>query len=492
MTFSGNPRPARARGTVLVIVLWIALGLVSITLYFGHTMLFEFRSSDNATAAVEAEQAIEGAARYVLYLLSNPDAPGVLPDVNSYSRNELPVGDANFWFIGRNPDLTAQMIETEPHFSIVDEGSKLNLNTVTAAMVETLLEQLGYVSAELAASIIDWRDTDDTPGTNGAETETYSRLAPAYSAKNARFDSVDELRMVHGALPELIYGEDANRNGILDPNEDDGDLSPPADNRDGQLNRGLIEFFTVFSRAPNKRIDGSALINVTRVATQTQGGQGGAAGGGDAEAEPGNNVDAYGQPLDLLTLLNLRLGQDRAEQIIGRFGNNTTNNSVLQFFARSGMTTEEFDEISGDLTVSTNDFTEGLINVNTASEVVLACVPGIGAANAAALVARRQQNATSTNSVAWVAEVLDQNAINQAGPYLTDRSYQYSADVAAVGRHGRGYRRVQFVFDAAEGVPKIVYRRDLTGLGWALGRPVRERILYADRQSPDALTRSNR
>lgn len=479
------------RGTVLVIVLWIALGLVSITLYFGHNMLFEFRSSDNATAAVEAGAAIEGAARYVTYLLSNNTSPGVLPDIDSYLRDEVPVGEANFWFIGRDRDAAQTQMDV-PFFSVVDEGSKLNLNTATQEMIEALLLQLNYTSVELPPSVIDWRDTDETVTQNGAEAEVYSRLQPAYLAKNNRFDSVDELRMVYGATPDLVFGEDANRNGILDPNEDDGDLSPPTDNRNGQLDRGLSEFFTVYSRMPNKRIDGSPLVSVAAITSQQQGGAGGQGGQqtGQQDVEPGNNVDENGQPLDLLTLMTLRLGSDRAEEVMGTFGNGATNTSVLEFFVRSGMTAEEFDQIAGDLTVSTNEFTEGLINVNTASEVVLACVPGIGLTNAPALVARRQQNATHTNSIAWVAEVLDRAAATLAGPHLTDRSYQYSADIAAVGHYGRGYQRTQFVFDSAEGVPKIIYRRDLTGLGWALGRQVRERILLSDSTSRNALTRS--
>jgi len=53
------------------------------------------------------------------------------------------------------------------------------------------------------------------------------------------------------------------------------------------------------------------------------------------------------------------------------------------------------------------------------------------------------------------------------------------ADIAAVGLHGRGYRRVRFVFDTVEGTPKIIYRQDLTHLGWALGKDARQNLLTA-------------
>ena len=63
---------------------------------------------------------------------------------------------------------------------------------------------------------------------------------------------------------------------------------------------------------------------------------------------------------------------------------------------------------------------------------------------------------------------LGTNAIPPAGPWVTAHSWQFTADIAAVGRFGRGYRRVRFVFDCSSGVPQIVYpaRPDLFGLGF--------------------------
>jgi hypothetical protein len=57
--------------------------------------------------------------------------------------------------------------------------------------------------------------------------------------------------------------------------------------------------------------------------------------------------------------------------------------------------------------------------------------------------------------------------------YVTTQSFQFTADIAAVGPFGRGYRRVKFIFDISEGTPKIIYRQDLSRLGWALGEKAR-------------------
>ena len=69
------------------------------------------------------------------------------------------------------------------------------------------------------------------------------------------------------------------------------------------------------------------------------------------------------------------------------------------------------------------------------------------------------------------------NLVTQVGPYVTGHSWQSSADIAAVGHFGRGYRRVKFIFDCSSGVPQVVYRQDLTYLGWALGKRIHDDLL---------------
>src|SRR4051812_48204053 len=141
-------------GSVLIIVLWVALGLVSIALYFANSMSFEMRASDNAVASIEAQQAIDGAARYINYLLANRGNPGLVPDVQNYLSEEVPVGEATFWLIGR-PTNSIPLTD-RPAFGLVDEASKLNLNTATPEM----LQALPNMTAEFAAAIKDWRDSD--------------------------------------------------------------------------------------------------------------------------------------------------------------------------------------------------------------------------------------------------------------------------------------------------------------------------------------------
>ncbi|MEY2429992.1 MAG: hypothetical protein QOJ40_2877, partial [Verrucomicrobiota bacterium] len=100
------------------------------------------------------------------------------------------------------------------------------------------------------------------------------------------------------------------------------------------------------------------------------------------------------------------------------------------------------------------------------------------------LISYRQTNPDKLTSIGWVVDALGQNntaALQalQAEDCLTTQSYQVSADVAALGPNGRGYRRVRFVIDTSDGTPKVIYRQDLTHLGWALGKQTRDTWVLA-------------
>ena len=96
----------REKASVLIIVLWVAIGLVSIALYFANSMTYELRASDNRVCGLAADQAIEGAARYVGFILGNYATNGAVPNSALFPCEAVPVGDAKFWLIGR--DTTGQ------------------------------------------------------------------------------------------------------------------------------------------------------------------------------------------------------------------------------------------------------------------------------------------------------------------------------------------------------------------------------------------------
>jgi len=100
--------------------------------------------------------------------------------------------------------------------SIIDEAGKFNLNSLvdnngkTAATAQQTrykqlrrLFELLQLDEELVDPIVDWIDIDSEPKPFGAEDETYRSLIPSYTAKNARFNTLEELHMVKGISDDV-------------------------------------------------------------------------------------------------------------------------------------------------------------------------------------------------------------------------------------------------------------------------------------------------
>lgn len=77
---------------------------------------------------------------------------------------------------------------------------------------EAFLRDRNLDAMELIGNLVDWVDTDDTraSGEGGYEDGLYEKLEPAYVAKNASFDTPEEVRMVEGWQDDVYerWGED--------------------------------------------------------------------------------------------------------------------------------------------------------------------------------------------------------------------------------------------------------------------------------------------
>ena len=380
----------------MIIVLWIAFGLVSVTLYFGRSMFFEYKGANQATAGAQAEQANNGALRYFFYTLNNAlEEEGDFPSELIMQTEQIQIGQATVWMLGRSGETVTL---TDPHFGVIDECAKININTAPFEV----LELLPTITPEFAAAIVDWRDEDDDVTENGAEALMYSLQSLPYGCKNAPFETVEELRLVYGATVEMLYGEDTNLNGVLDPSENDGMQTPPLDNQDGILNFGILEHVTIYSKM---------------------------------------------------------LAEEESEDM------DSSNNSENQAGNRNSQ-----QQRGGEEEVPFQ------VNVTTASAIVLACLPGMDEATAQQIVSYRLANPDSTEGLEWVSEAVDSEMVQQALPYLTDKTQQFTVDLAAIGSNGNGYRRVRYVVDASGEAPVVLHRRDMQRFGWALGPTLLEKV----------------
>lgn len=425
------------RGLVFVVLMWVITALTSVAIYFAHSSRLAYLAAEATASGFQADHAAVSAVEYVRLAIETINTPGTIPDLEAegYELEAVTVGDARFWLVGRDP--AAIEAPSAPAYRITDEAGKLNINTADPEM----LEKLPGMTAELAAAIVDWRDEDDDVSANGAESEYYLTLATPYRAKNAAFESIDELRLLAGADPEVLEGEDRNRNGVLDPNENDGDTSWPPDNEDGTLQPGILAFVTVHSREPNTRTDGREKVNLRGPSARS----------------------------DLEELVRVTIGSGVFQQILANAGNDLGRpESVLEFYLESGLSETQFRQIEPSLTASPGDYRTGAINVATAPREVLACLPGVTEEQAIELcTAREALDAEQLKSVTWLTTVLDPDTCRLAGPHVTAQGWQVGIDVVAVGKSGNGFRRLLAVLDTEEG--NVIYRRDMAREGWPLG-----------------------
>ncbi len=271
MKSSSRPHPAARpdhAGTALIVVL-VVIVILSLAAYtFSELMLVESQATNRYGRDVQARSYADSGVELVAAQLGtlDPEAPeDLFHNPELFSGVLLRDGDSD-WNRGRVSLISpveADSTSTQIRFGLQDESARINLNAIsqfglTEEQERNLLMNLPGMFEELADAVLDWVDADDTPRDYGAESESYVNVLPP----NGPLTSLDELLYVVGVTPDLLYGEDANRNGLLDPNENDGDLTPPLDDADGLLNPGWSALLTVYSRETNLRSDGTEKINV--------------------------------------------------------------------------------------------------------------------------------------------------------------------------------------------------------------------------------------
>jgi type II secretory pathway component PulK len=417
------------------VTLWIILALTALVLSLAHEMRVEAQCSANSLAAAQADAVQQGAIQYVLARVDSLE--GELPLAEDTPAEGVQIGDGAFWILHNSSDHRTL------EYGITDEAGKVNLNA-NVPNVSEMLQKLPGMTSELAASIVDWQDGDDEATPGGAESQYYLLQADPYECKNGPFESVGELMLVRDMTPEVFLGEDANRNSVLDGNENDAAARLPADDDDGQLGLGIADLVTVRSREANISADGQRRINVN-------------------DARPQQMAAVLGG-----VLTGDRLAQVQATAMSGRPYLN-----MIDFYFRGGLTMDEFRRLTDKLTTDSSASRRGLVNINSAPAEVLACLPGLDDNDAAALVAWRSQAGGDLSSIAWLAEALPREKAIAAGGSVTTRTYYFSADIVAVSPDGRAFRRCRVEIDATTSPPKVVFYQDLTALGWPLEPEIR-------------------
>jgi DNA uptake protein ComE-like DNA-binding protein len=422
--------------------MWVLIALVGLVLVMARWARVETRASGNRLATAQAAMAVRAGEQFVLSQIGQTGTDATFSQLTA--PEAVPVGEgvtggiptACFWVV--RADRENDRVQD---FGVEDEGSKININ---AAGLRQLV-MLPGMTVDVAAAIIDWRDEDETPGQNGAEQESY----PSYRVKNGPFETVEELLMVRGVTPELLYGMDANRNGVIDLEESAATAGPlgitSSANAANDTSRGWMPF-----------------LSVTGPGNPPQGGQ--------------QLTNVNGQTGPVLEVLRSALEPSRLNEVAPLVEGGRPFRNMLDFYVKTKLKPEEFKLVADRLTATVQNApaNDTRVNVNTAPREVIRCLPGLEDADAQAIVAARAE--ADTTNLAWLAGAIDRNKAVGIGDQVTGRSYRYSADVIGVSADGRAYQRVRIMVDATSNPARIVYRRDLTDVGWSLGQDVRQGI----------------
>jgi hypothetical protein len=303
--------------------------------------------------------------------------------------------------------------------------------------------------------LLDFLDSDDTPRPEGAEQEYYDNLPIPYRVFNGPLNTLDEILLVRGFTPALLYGEDANWNFQLDPNEDDGEVQFPPDNKDGKLDCGLRQYLTVCSYDLNQDADGRPRIDLNNPDAALTSDQ------PNAEELPAPMV-AY---IEALRRSKVRIEQP-ADLLEAKA--KLQDEAGKEVDMESGVGKTELPVLLDRFTTTSDQRLPGLIDVNNASATVLQALPGIDEALADSIVsARRNLREEQKRTPAWLYQegVLDADQFKKLMPYVTARGFQYHFHVVGYGVPSGRYRVLEAIIDTADATPNITYLRDITRLG---------------------------
>ncbi|MEY3458269.1 MAG: putative type secretion system protein [Planctomycetota bacterium] len=522
---------ARSRGFVLLLVLTVTLMLSFAVYSFSTLMATSAAASRTGLQQLQRRQLAESAMAVAAEQIRRREPNPVSAPM------ELRLPDGTPVLLAVFPGIPAN--DSKPVFGLRNESAKLNLNTLPVQpsrrqQARRRLSVIPGMTPAIADSIMDWLDPDDEPTENGAEAAWYLNQSPPRLPGNGPFRELHELLQVRGISRDLLYGEDQNANGLLDPEENDGNRSLPPDNSDGLLQAGLSEYLTTLSAESIRTTEGSSIIwlnnpHLPQLYDQIQAKFGSEAAlyltaarltgvtwlddvrpdqGEDQEirrlerleqaAERLNaqlglgNPGSTGSTSTSATRGGLRLdrkGVFRFRSHVDLFGGQVRvtiggKDQLLESPWPSDASTMErmLPEFEQVFTLTPESVVEGRININLASEPVLASLPGLSESQARAIRVlqpdSRGLEQPGFGTVAWLVSrgVLNAGELRAIAPQITIGGGVVGG--LAVGQI-EGFpaaAAVQFQCDFTGRAPRIIWMRDLPVMAAEdLGLPGRNR-----------------
>lgn len=487
---------------VLLLVL-VVLAMLSLTAYtFAEWMLAEYESTDAHGRSVQAQAlAFSGVELLKVRLGEDPQTLlnlGGMYDNAPQFQGRLVLDDPQAEFRGRFA-VIARSVDDEGYlggirFGLEDESTRLNLSTLISVdatgdgAARALLMGLPGMTEEVADAILDWIDADDELREFGAEANEYAALDPPYAPKNGPLETIEELLLVQGVTPWLLFGADANRNGIIDPEEEAATgLLTEDSGEEGALDFGWSAYLTLHSMENNLDADGLPRIDINQDDLETLH-DALAEALGEREATfivamrqfgpytPRTRGEASTTPVTLdfdqpgsftfTTILDLigpmvQVRQAGADPIT----------LATPFPDNSGAMGGYLPDISDKLTVNSSTTIPGRININQAPRAVLLGIPGMSEEVVDQIISLRQPEDDGTlparQHETWLLleGLVTLDEMKQLMPFVCAGGNVYRGQVVGYYEQEGPAARIEVVLDTTGGQRRLVFWRDISHLG---------------------------
>ena len=494
----------RHSGIVLIVVL-VLVAVLSASIYgFVDRMLVEQRAVRFATQQAQSRQALHaGVAAIQVMLADSPSIVavngGVYNNPARFAQQSVPSGitetsDACLLSVV-SPIIQMTGSYSGLRYGLWDESSKLNLNTLVQhfsdkQQQETALLALPGMTSPVAQAILDWLDSDNESRPEGCESDYYTSLAQPYQARNGPLKSVEELLLVRGITPALMFGLDQNRDGVISESEAISNTSSSTDNVSGSMDFGWYPYLTIWSAEKNvnqfglPRIDlnGSDLQQLSTDLSAVLDSEWVAfilafrVGQAYAGADPGETMN--GRSVDLNSG-----GQQKIDNVLSLIGARVQvtfpgekQPTVLKspFSADPAQAASYLVRLLDAVAVDGQSNFPGRINVNQAPFSVLATLPGLDPTKISLILSQRIVDPIASDETQWFPTwlftqgILSLEEMKAIYPYVTGGGSVYRAQI--VGTQVTGVEsRAEVVVDATQNAPRVILWKEMTSAGGQVG-----------------------
>ncbi|MGO8746211.1 MAG: general secretion pathway protein GspK [Thermoguttaceae bacterium] len=502
----------RRRGMILVVVLVVIAMLSLAALTFGQMMLVERRAANLSARMVQARTLTDSGVDLIRVFASQEqetldDAGGIYNNTAQFQGvlvvpGEKPHDRGRFAVV--SPALDGQGNYAGIRFGLEDESAKINLNALVQLDEQNPSENIGRqilmglpgMTENIADSILDWIDMDDEPREYGAESDYYNGLSPPYSPKNGPLESIEELLLVEGMTPQLLFGVDANRNNQVDSEEPDPSTVGTGI-ADGSMTRGWSAYLTLWSMEANVNPStGSPRVNLNQTDMQQLYTQLSTAldeptaafivaycqYGPTPTPPPGTPTPAGQKTVPSITSSDLDLtrpGKTQLKSVLDLVGaqvsiNGKDGNAVLVQTpfpnTTMGMSTY-LPNLMDNLTVQTASTIPGRININQATNAVLTGIPGMTSDIIQQIIAQQEPDPSQADpSRRYATWLLTEGIVTLAQmkalePYICGGGNVFKAQIVGYFDQDGPDARVEAVFDASQQPAQVIFWRDISHLG---------------------------